>query len=164
MRAYKNRGSIILVLAIIVVVLMVGLIYLTFKTYPPKSQSAPIEASSTVVLTSTSTPVVNTQATSSPVSVSQVVRIYLGQPFSLHKKQVAKLGEGGLEVRITNFYNSPCPPKLECFWSGIGVGLEYRLNGQIQTGVNLNQAFGYEVKILATDYQTYAKLVVNKLP
>ncbi len=63
---------------------------------------------------------------------------------------------------MTDFIYSPCPEGAVCIWSGLGVGMEYRLDGQVKTGMNLVEAFGYRAEILQTDYKTYAKIKVVK--
>ena len=104
---------------------------------------------------------------SSPKSVSDLknntLSVSLGQKFTLKKEQVAKIANTGLEVEIKAFYNNPCPDGSECFWSGIGIEFEYRLNGQIEKGVDLVKAFGYQTTIVETDNETYADLFVEKV-
>ena len=97
-----------------------------------------------------------------PEPQTDPITISLGKEFTLSKNQVAKIADTGLEIKIIQFYNSPCPKGAQCIWSGIGVALEYRLNGEVQTGIDLAQAFGYQAKIVKTDYETYAILIVDK--
>jgi len=108
-------------------------------------------------------PPTNTAPTSTTTTESEdgVVLAALGQQFTLKEGQVAKISNSGLEIKITRFYNSPCPADVQCIWSGVGTDLEYRLNGQIQKGIDLTQAFGYEVTIVETDHETYADLIVR---
>ncbi|GEM_PF-2531957 len=89
--------------------------------------------------------------------------VALGEKFTLKKNQSAKIGNTGLEITITEFYNSPCPPKAQCFWSGVGIDFEYHFNGEVKKGIDLVQAFGYQTKIVATDHTTYATLIVQKI-
>ena len=96
-----------------------------------------------------------------PASGSKNNTVSLREQFTLKKGQVAKIADTGLEVGITAFYNSPCPAGVECFWSGVGIEFEYRFNGQVQKGINLVQAFGYQTTIVKTDYEIYANLVVE---
>lgn len=103
-----------------------------------------------------------------PVNNDQVVAeenkvsFDLGQEFILHENESASITNENLQVKVTKFYNSPCPKGVQCIWSGVGVELEYSQNGQQVKGIDLKQAFGYETTILWTDYETYAKLVVKK--
>jgi len=107
-------------------------------------------------------PATNTVPTSTiPVPGDGVVLAALGQQFTLREGQIAKISSSGLEIKITRFYNSPCPADVQCIWSGVGIDLEYRLNGQIQKGIDLVQAFGYEITIVTTDHETYADLIVK---
>jgi len=87
----------------------------------------------------------------------------LGEPFTLGLNQVATITDTGLEVEITGFINSPCPKGAQCIWSGVGIDFTYRLNGKVEKGVNLTEAFGYQVVIGETDYETYANLTVEKI-
>lgn len=136
----KNKGSVVIPV-IIVIIIVIGLGWYLVSN---KKVSTP-----TPISNSTSTPPTTTQPK-------------LGEQFTLHKGEVIQIGDTGLAVTIINFYNSPCPAGAQCIWSGLGVELEYRLNGQIEKGMNLAQAFGYQTTIVKTDYQTYADLVVNK--
>ncbi len=91
------------------------------------------------------------------------ISVSLGQPFTLKKAQVAKMADTGLEVEVKAFYNNPCPEGRQCMWSGIGIDFEYRLNGQVQKGLDLVQAFGYKITLLKSDYETYANLKLEKI-
>ncbi len=108
---------------------------------------------------------------SSPASMSQpennVVSVSLGQQFVLKQGQVARVVGTDLEIEITKFYNSPCPPGMQCIWSGVGIEFEYRFNGEVKKGRNiapsqLVQVFGYKITIVGTDHETYANLVIEK--
>jgi hypothetical protein len=92
--------------------------------------------------------------------VSQDVK--LGEEFTLRENQSITIAPDGLGVKVTDFIYSPCPVGAVCIWSGLGIGLEYRLNNQTESGVNLLSAFGYQTEIVDTDYQTYARLRVTK--
>jgi len=103
------------------------------------------------------------QKSSSPVPTLSPITVSLGQQFTLKKDWVAKIADTGLEVEITAFFNSPCPAKVQCVWSGVGIGFEYRFNGEVQKGIDLVQAFGYQTTIIKTDHEIYADLVVEKM-
>ncbi len=109
-------------------------------------------------LTATPSPVIRHSPTPSPAK-SKIISVSLDKPFTLKKGQIAQVTGSGIEIEITQFYNSPCPKGVQCFWSGVGLFIEYRLNGQVQKGMNLTEAFGYRTSILKTDHQTYADLV-----
>ena len=85
--------------------------------------------------------------------------VSLGQQFTLHQNESVSIGNTGLEIKITKFYNEPCTG--QCIWSGVGIEFEYLLNGQVKHGINLVQAFGYKTTIVETDNGSYAKLIVN---
>lgn len=88
--------------------------------------------------------------------------IELGEEFVLKKGQGVRLAETGLEIKILNFFNQPCPPNMKCIWSGIGIEFEYRLNGQSKRGINLVKAFDYKIAIIKSDYESCAILKVDK--
>jgi len=94
---------------------------------------------------------------------TNTLSVSLGEEFTLHEKQSAKIENEGLELKITEFYNSPCPERVECIWSGIGIGFEYSYNGEIERGINLVKVFGYKTTIIKTDYETYAILKIEKI-
>lgn len=104
----------------------------------------------------------NSQQAPKPISStsSKPITVSLGAEFTLHEGQTAKVGDTGLEVTVLKFYNSPCPPKGQCIWSGVGVGLQYRLGAETKEGIDLVRAFGYRTEIIKTDYKTYATLKV----
>jgi|SRR6185503_15089512 len=88
----------------------------------------------------------------------------LGHEFILKKSEVAKLSDAnGLEIEIIQFFNSPCPADVQCFWSGVGVSFEMRLNGQVQKGMDALEAFGFHAVVVKTDYETYATFLVERM-
>ena len=80
----------------------------------------------------------------------------------LNESQRVRLEGTGLELRIVRFFNSPCPPDVECVWSGIGIEFEYRYNGRVKRGINLVKAFGYKTIIIRSDYESYAVLRIER--
>ena len=94
---------------------------------------------------------------------AETIQVNLDEEFTLHKNQSATLTHEDLTITITDFVYSPCPKGAECFWSGLGVVLEYDHNGEVQKGTNLSQAFGYQTTIVDSDYKTYAKLKITKM-
>jgi hypothetical protein len=96
------------------------------------------------------------------VQQGQPSQVSLGEGFTLHANESAFIRGEGLEVRVDSFIYSPCPPGAQCFWSGLGVVLEYKKGNETQKGVNLAEAFGYRTAIIDTDYKTYARLNVTK--
>ena len=88
--------------------------------------------------------------------------VELGQEFELKKGQRAEVAGTGFELTILNFFNQPCPPGAQCFWSGIGIEFEYRYSGQIKRGINLAKAFRYTTDIIRSDYESYAILRVTE--
>lgn len=89
--------------------------------------------------------------------------VSLGEEFILHVNQVAKLENDDFEIKIVQFFNSPCPPNVKCLWSGVGVAFEYRHGNEVKQGINLSQAFGYKTTEIESDYETYAKLKLTKI-
>ncbi|MDO8669277.1 MAG: hypothetical protein Q7K65_03205 [Candidatus Buchananbacteria bacterium] len=93
----------------------------------------------------------------------ETLNISLGEEFTLHKNQSAIINESGLAIKITEFYNSPCPKGVQCIWSGVGIAFAYSYGGEVQKGIDLVQAFGYKTNIIDTDNETYAKLKITKI-
>lgn len=89
--------------------------------------------------------------------------ISIGEEFTLHENQIAMIENENYKIKITQFFNSPCPKGVACIWSGIGIAFEYTSNGEVTKGVNLVQAFGYQTTVIDTDYKSYAKLKITKI-
>ena len=94
---------------------------------------------------------------------TDTIPVGLEEYFTLREGQFALVTGEDLLVGIAGFIYSPCPEDVQCIWSGLGVELEYRYKGQVEKGINLTQAFGYQVEIVDTDYQTFTDLIVTKL-
>jgi len=88
--------------------------------------------------------------------------VKLEEEFVLGENQGAKLGGTGFAIKILRFFNSPCPPDVDCFWSGIGIQFEYRYDGEVKSGINLVKAFGYRTTIVRSDYESHAVLRITK--
>lgn len=88
--------------------------------------------------------------------------VRVGDEFTLKENQGVSLEGTGFELKILRFFNSPCPPDVECVWSGVGIAFEYRYNGQIKRGINLVKAFGYKTIIIRSDYKSYAVLRIER--
>jgi hypothetical protein len=88
--------------------------------------------------------------------------VRLGEEFVLGENQGAKVEGTGFAVKILKFFNSPCPPNVECFWSGIGIKFEYQYDGQVRRGINLVKAFGYRTTIVRSDYESHAVLMITR--
>jgi hypothetical protein len=88
--------------------------------------------------------------------------IKLGVEFMLKENQGGRLEGTGFELKILRFFNSPCPPHVECVWSGIGIEFEYRYDGQVKRGINLVKAFGYKTIIIRSDYESHAVLRIER--
>ncbi len=88
--------------------------------------------------------------------------VSLGEEFTLHENQSAKIESEGYEVTITSFANSPCPEDVVCVWEGVGIAFEYTYDGEMKKGMNLTRAFGYETTIVDSDYETFAIVSITK--
>jgi len=147
----KKFINIVIIIGIIVIAGIIGYFILSqLTTISPATIPAPTPPAST------STTLIST-TNSEPITIT----VSLGENFTLKKNQVAKIGNTGLEVKIVEFYNKAC--ESECIRSGAGIDFEYYFNNEIQKGINLVQAFGYQVKIVMTDYKIYATLSVDKI-
>lgn len=93
----------------------------------------------------------------------ETLYISLSEEFTLHENQSAIIENDNYEIKITKFFNSPCPDDVQCIWSGVGIAFEYTYNGEVKKGTDLVQAFGYQTTIIDTDHETYAKLKISKI-
>ena len=93
----------------------------------------------------------------------QLIQVSLNDEFTLHKNQTAIISNTDLRIKIVEFYNSPCPPGAQCIWSGVGISFEYQFGNETIHGIDAHQAFGYEINVLDTDYETYAILKVARI-
>lgn len=93
---------------------------------------------------------------------SETLFISLGQEFTLHENQLAVFNDI-YKIKITGFFNSPCPEDVQCIWSGVGIAFRHNYRGEVKEGTNLVQAFGYQTIIIDTDYETFAKLKIIKM-
>jgi hypothetical protein len=162
MKNYTGFANILVIVVIVLLTSTVGLLAFSKKSYVPTVSSLPVVSATPQ---STNVPIATVVPTVRPVtspSTSNTVSASLGQQFTLQKGQVASITGTGLEITITNFFNSPCPKEVQCFWSGVGMELEYRLQGKVEKGLDLTQAFGYQTTIVQTDHETYAALIINK--
>ena len=92
----------------------------------------------------------------------ELLTVDLGADFVLHENQAAKIKGEGLEIKVTQFHNSPCPTGARCIWSGIGISFEYHYLDEIQSGINKLQAFGYQTTVIESDHETFVRLKVEK--
>jgi len=88
--------------------------------------------------------------------------VRLGEEFTLKESQRIMLEGTGFELQILRFFNNPCPPNVECVWSGVGIEFEYMYRGQVKRGINLVRAFGYRTTIIRSDYESYAVLRITR--
>ena len=88
--------------------------------------------------------------------------VRLGEEFTLKESQRITLEGTGFELQILRFFNNPCPPNVECVWSGVGIEFEYKYRGQVKRGINLVRAFGYKTTIIRSDYESYAVLMITR--
>ncbi len=94
---------------------------------------------------------------------NETLYVSLGQEFILHENQSAILNSDDFEISVIEFIYAPCPEGMQCAWSGLGIVFEYRHDDEVKGGLNLVQAFDYQINIIDTDYQTYAKLNITRL-
>ncbi len=151
-----NQKGFANIIVIVLVVILAGTAgYFAFHKKSSISKPIVLPAPSLVPATTTS-------PTSLPGSKNNAILISLGKQFTLRKGQVAKIPNTGFEMEIIEFFNTPCPTGVACVWSGVGILFEYRLNGNVQKGVDLIEAFGFHTNVVKTDHETYANLVVEK--
>lgn len=89
--------------------------------------------------------------------------VQLSEKFRLSQNCSVGIESTGLEIEITKFYNSPCPPYVVCVWSGQGIHFTYKYGGQVKQGISLSQVFGHQIETIDTDYSTYADIIVSEV-
>lgn len=106
-------------------------------------------------------PIVTINQETEPEYKTKIISI--DKIFELGEDEVAVLENQNFSVRISKFHNSPCPPDVNCVWSGVGLALVYNSKGEEKKGINLVKAFGYRMTIVETDHETFAKLKINEI-
>ena len=96
-------------------------------------------------------------------SENTALYVQLEEEFTLYENQPATIIEEDYSIKITNFFNSPCPQGSQCIWSGVGIAFEHARAGDVKSGIDLVEAFGYQTTILDTDHETYARLKVSRI-
>ncbi len=88
--------------------------------------------------------------------------VELGEEFRIAKGQTASIAGTDFQLEILAFFNQPCPPNVNCIWSGVGIEFEYRNDRLSRRGINVMEAFGYKITVIQTDYESFAILRVTK--
>lgn len=100
----------------------------------------------------------------SPMPVQAAcAQVQPGDPIKLGIRDCVEIPRSGYRLTIEKFYNNPCPPKAKCMWSGVGIAFEHSFFGQSMQGIDLIQAFGFDVTVHETDNETYALVSVQRL-
>lgn len=165
----KGFATTLVIVLVVIAASIVGLVTLSTQnvvlapspTVLP-SREATIPPSATLPSSTTKPTTPATPKPTPSLKPTTTVSASLNQQFTLKKGQTAAITGTGLEIEITRFFNEPCPKGRQCFWSGVGLEITYRLNGKTETGLNLTKAFGYQTTIVQTDHETYATLIVKK--
>lgn len=88
--------------------------------------------------------------------------VELGEEFEIKKEQTVSVVGTNFQLEILAFFNQPCPPYVNCLWSGVGIEFEYRSDGLLRRGINVMEAFGYKITVIKTDYESFAILRITK--
>lgn len=94
----------------------------------------------------------------------------LGEEFILKQGEVAEVTGKNITLKIESFTNSPCPKGTTCIWSGVQVvykltvdGKDYQYSSSIgPSPYSSYYEAPYDVFIKDSDYETYAKFLVDK--
>ena len=88
--------------------------------------------------------------------------VALEEEFEIRKGQTVSIKNTNFQIEILAFFNQPCPPNVNCIWSGVGIEFEYRSDGLSRRGINVMEAFGYKITLVKTDYESFAILRITK--
>lgn len=86
-----------------------------------------------------------------------------GQQIRMGQRDCIQLKGTDYRLTVQHFYNNPCPPQAACLWSGVGIAFEHRYYSQSMQGVDLIEAFGFDVTVHDTDHETYAVISVTRV-
>ncbi len=183
----KNKNFLLSIIAIILAGIFIILVLVPrpepeivfVPTTPlPETQETPEETSpSTPAPTPTPPPIPSPTPTPTPnpTPTPSAKEFSLGVEFTAHQNEVFTEidGQVKLEFVLTGFYYHPCPEGAMCMWSGLDVF--YKLTACPANSTSplscsvyeKNQALQqvdspYNVQIVDSDYQTYAKVIVTK--
>lgn len=83
-------------------------------------------------------------------------------PFILNKSGRAYIASQGVVVELTDLSDSRCPAGVTCVWAGeTALQIKYTKGTEVLEGKNLLTAFGLELEVKKSDYQTEATFVVK---
>jgi len=89
----------------------------------------------------------------------------LNDPAYIVENQKFAINSENFSVKLLKLHNSPCLEGAMCLWAGVGYDLEISKDQQTETKNYLTgsvNAFGYNIEILDTDYESYILLEVSK--
>lgn len=86
-----------------------------------------------------------------------------GEQIRVGQRDCVELKDSGYTVTILEFYNEPCPPEVQCIWSGVGIGFKHQFYNQVMQGLDLIQAFDFDLTVHETDNESFAVISVKRL-
>lgn len=164
----KQKGFIDIVIVVgLVAVLAVGGFFLwRQQAAKPKTNPPAEQESNKPENTQSPEPVRRSQdRPSAPAPKSNVTTVELDEEFTLQIGERVKLEGKEVYLKLTGFYNQPCPQGAQCVWSGQAVHYELTVDGKVYktslTG-NLPSDSPYMGIKKKTDYTTYATMTIHK--
>lgn len=90
--------------------------------------------------------------------------VELGSSFTLRKGEEVRVKDTDASVRLVELIYSPCPQGAQCIWSGLGVKFELVVGNKTYSSSLDGFLSGapYDVRIVETDYQTFARFLVTR--
>lgn len=88
--------------------------------------------------------------------------VKLGEEFTLSKGETARVMGLNVYLTLKDFIYAPCPPGAQCFWSGLAVVYELKVDGKVYESSwgNLANDAPYMVVVKNSDYKSYATFVI----
>lgn len=98
------------------------------------------------------------------VNVGDLKLVNLDTPISLNVGQSAQLKMSDVSVKLTHLANIDCPKNAKCFGSGQVVEYTLTVNGKKSVATNALTVINssYQVKVISSDYKTYATVKIIK--
>ncbi len=101
-------------------------------------------------------------AKSSKSGVQAYPLVSPGQKFSLLKGRKAILLSSKVLVGLSDLNDSTCPAGVQCVWAGERAVWTSYFNGKtFREGKNLFSALGADIKLVSSDYETFAEFQVQ---
>ncbi|MCA9404330.1 MAG: hypothetical protein KC897_11150 [Candidatus Omnitrophica bacterium] len=91
------------------------------------------------------------------------VQVEAGQQIRMGETDCVELQDSGYRLTLQKFHNDPCPENAQCIWSGVGISFQHVFHNQVMEGMDLIQAFDFDITVHDTDNETFAVISIEPL-